>query len=106
MGLFSLNPASWVTSIKDDQLERSIAQVVVSLGYSQYITFLYETGKALAGKKFIGFLSPVLTRMAASALTMLALQDTEKTIYLSVPRALVEDKVLLDSIHWQKGQAK
>ena len=107
MGLFSApNPIEWITALKDDKLERSIAQTGISILYSQYITFLFEFGSALKGRKYLGFLGDVFIRMAASAFKLLQLQDTEKIIYLSIPMKLVQDRALIDSIWWEKSENK
>jgi hypothetical protein len=105
MGFFSPpNPMQWITDWKDDKLKRSIEQIVVSMAYSQYITFLYQLGKALKGRKLIGFLGDTFMTMAASCYQLLASQDTEKIIYLSVPKELAQNQALLGSISCVKEQ--
>ncbi len=107
MGLFDIpDPANYIAEIKDDNLKRAIITTGISLAYSQYITLFYSLGNAIEGKRFIGFLAPVLRTMAASAFKLLLLQDTEKTIYTSVPVELARDTKLLDSIQWEKDVHK
>ncbi len=107
MGLFSApNPADWIDSIRDDSLKRAALQVGMSVAYSQYITFLYEFGSALKGKRFVGWLGDVFVRMAASAFCVLEFQDTEKLVYFGISQALVNDKALLDSVWVEKIQRK
>lgn len=107
MGLFSApNPADWIASIKDDNLKRQAITLGMSVGYSQYITFLYELGKALVGKKVIGFLGPVFIKMAASCFCLLQFQNTEKLVFFGVSKELVEDKQLLDSVYVERIQQK
>jgi hypothetical protein len=107
MGMFTLpNPADIVASVKDDALKRQAVQVGLSVGYSQYITGLYELGKAIQGKRFIGFLGPIFIKMAASCFCLLQFQTTEKLVYFGVSKELMEDKALLDSIYVEEIQQK
>jgi hypothetical protein len=107
MGIFSFpNPVEMVEGITDEALKRAAIETATSLVYSQYITLLYTLGKALAGKKFIGWLGGPLITMAASAFVMLVRQDCQKLFYMSVPAELVNDQKLRDSIWWEKQQLK
>jgi hypothetical protein len=106
MNLFGFDPVGWAEKIVDEKLKREMEQIGVSAAYSQYITMLYELGQALKGRKLIGWLWTVPTRMAASLFVLLSFQDTEKLIYLSVPRPLVDDTKLQDSIWVEKRQEK
>jgi hypothetical protein len=107
MGLFNApNPVQWIESIRDDNLKRAAAQTAMSVAYSQWITFLYEFGTAIGPRRFIGFLGPVFVRMAASAYTLLQNQRAEKLIDLAVPKALVDDSKLNDSIYWEEISQK
>jgi len=107
MGLFNIpTPVDLIETIKDEGEKRAALSLVISIVYSQYITFLYELGAGLQGRKLVGWLGDVFIRMAASAFKMLQLQNSTKLIYLSVPAALVEDTKLLDTIWWEKEQSK
>lgn len=106
MGLFDVNPGDWWASIKDDELKRTAMSLAVSMAYSAYITFLFQFGSSLKGRRFVGFLGDVFIKVAASAFKLLSLQDTEKLIYLSVPVELANNQPLLDSIYWEKEQTK
>ena len=107
MGLFNIpSPVDLIETIKDEGEKRAALSLVISIIYSQYITFLYEFGTGLKGRKFVGWLSEVFIRMAASAFKMLQLQNSTKLIYLSTPAALIEDTKLLDLIWWEKEQHK
>jgi len=107
MGLIDFpDPVGMIEGIKDEAQKRALISVCTSILYSQYITFLYETGKAIEGKWAIGCLSQPLIKMAASMFKLLLLQDTEKLIYTAVPIELVQDSKLLDSIHWEKETHK
>jgi hypothetical protein len=107
MGLFDVpNPVGYYEQIRDEDLKREMIALSTSIVYSQYITFLYETGIAIEGKWLAGVFSQALIKMAASMFKMLMLQDSQKLVYTGVPIELVEDAKLLDSIHYEKEQNK
>jgi len=111
MGLLSilagaLNPVDAIEEIKDGSLKRQMETVGISLLWSQYITFLYETSKAIKGSFFLGMFSPVLRSLAASAYTLLSDESVEKVVLLSVSKELVNDKDLLDSIQYSSRGEK
>jgi len=95
-----------ITDFRDDSLKQQIAKVVVSAAYSEYITFLYEMGAALVGKRWIGWLAPVFKRMAASQYKLLLYQDVQKVLVLAVPLGLAQDAALLDSIYFVEQKQK
>jgi hypothetical protein len=107
MGLFDIpDPVNYINEVKDEKLKLAAVTLAQSAGYSQYITFLYELGKQLDGKRFVGILARPFQMMAASAYKLLVLEDQEKIFFTSVPSALVEDKALLDAIHFEKEKNK
>jgi len=108
MGLFAglVNPVGWIETIADERMKRAATALAMSLAYSQYITFLYELGTGLEGRRLVGWLGKTFIRMAASAFKLLQLEDSQKLIYLSVPAALVRDMKLLDSIWWEEKKLK
>ena len=107
MGLFDIpDPVNYINEVKDERLKQAAVTLAQSAGYSQYVTFFYELGKQLEGKRFVGILARPFLMMAASAYTLLAHEDAEKIFFTSVPSALVEDKALLDSIHFEKEKNK
>jgi hypothetical protein len=107
MGLFDIpDPINYVNEVKDQRLKEAAVTLAQSAGYSQYITFLYELGKQLEGKRFVGLLARPCQMMAASAYTLLKHEDAEKIFFTSVPLALANDKALLDSIHFEKEKNK
>jgi hypothetical protein len=114
MGIFAavagaLNPVSMVETIKDENLKRHLETVGVNLAWSQYITALYSAADSFKGKFIVGLLSPVLRSLAASAYILLMDQQTQKAVNLAVPKTLVSDKTLLDSIQYvprdEKGKS-
>ena len=103
MGMFALpNPADFITDIKDDNLKRAAITLGMSVAYSQTITFLYEFGTALKARKYIGWLGDIFIRQAASMFAIVQFQSTVKVVYLGIPRALVNDAALLNSIWLEK----
>lgn len=114
MGMFAalagaLNPVSMVETIKDENLKRHLETVGVNLAWSQYITALYSAADSFKGKFIVGLLTPILRSLAASAFILLQDQQTQKAVNLAVPKALVTDKTLLDSIQYvprdEKGKS-
>ena len=107
MGLIDFpDPVAWFEEVKDENEKRALIGLSTSLAYSQYITFFYELGKSLEGKRFVGLLSPAFIKMAAATYKMLLLQDSQKLIYTAVPAELAGDVKLLDTIHYEKEQHK
>ncbi len=100
-GLFT-GPVSAFESVKDEDLKRAAITMAVSIAYSQYITFLFMLGLALEKRKLLRWLAPIPKTMAASVFQMQQLQDNEKLFYFGVPRSLVDDSQLLDSIYYEK----
>lgn len=96
----ALNPVSMVETIKDENLKRHLETVGVNLAWSQYITALYSASKSLEGKFVVGLLSPIFRSMAASAYVMLMDEQTQKAMSLAVPKDLVTDTTLLESIQY------
>jgi len=107
VGLFDIpDPVNYVNEVKDERLKQAAVTLAQSAGYSQYITFLYELGKQLEGKRVVGILARPFQMMAASAYKLLVLEDQQKIFFRSVPLALVKDQTLLDSIHYEKEKNK
>ena len=107
MGLFDIpDPVNYVNEVKDERLKLAAVTKAQSAGYSQYITFLYELGKQLEGKRFVGLLARPFQMMAASAYKLVVLDDQDKIFFTSVPLALTKDQALLDSIHFEKETNK
>lgn len=105
MGIFAalagaLNPVSMIETIKDENLKRHLETVGVNFVWSQYITALYSASKSLEGKFILGILSPIFRSMAASAYVMLMDEQIQKAVFLAVPKDLVTDTTLLESIQY------
>ncbi len=107
MGLFDIpDPINYVNEVKDEKLKLAAIQLGMSAAYSQYITALYTTGKTLENKKWIGIFAGPLKTLAASMYKLMALQDAEKLVFLSVPKDLVNDSALLESINFLEEKQK
>lgn len=102
----ALNPVSLVEQVKDENLKRRFELLGASFAQSQYITFLYSFGLALQNSFLFSWLSPVFLSLAASALKQFQDEDIAKVVNLSVPKALVTNTTLLDSIQYTSQEEK
>ena len=91
MGLFSLNPAQIITTIKDDDQKRAAESLALNLAWSGYITALYKAGQGIKGKPVVGWFSDALIGMACSALTLIKNERNFKLIGLAVPKEMQTD---------------
>lgn len=100
-GLFS-GPVDAVERISDEKLKRTLERKAVSLGFSQYMTFLEGFGQEFKDSKWFGRWARIARRMAASFFKGLSLEQDMKVLDVAVPDTLVNDKKLLDSVYWEE----
>jgi hypothetical protein len=90
MGLLDFpNPASWVTSIKDDDQKRATINAVTSAAYSAWIAFLWRSGQ----RNLFGF-GPALADAAVSTYLSLHVLQKKGFLALSLPQDMLKADVL------------
>lgn len=100
-GLFT-GPVDAVERVTDEKLKRTLERKAVSLGFSQYMTFLEGFGQEFKDSKWFGRWARIARRMAASFFKELSLENDMKVLDVSVPNTLSNDKELLDSIYYEE----
>lgn len=101
MGLLDFpNPASWITSIKDDEQKRETINSVTSAAYSAWICFLWR-----AGQKSLWGIGPALRDAATSTYMTLHALEKKGFLALTVPSDLL-DAANLKRFHTEEIAAK
>jgi hypothetical protein len=100
-GLFT-GPVEAVERVTDEKLKRDLEHKSLSLGFSQYMTFLESFGQEFKDSKWFGRWARIARQMAASFFVGLSLENDMKILDVAVPNTLSNDKKLLGSVYWEE----